>query len=139
MIIQETALQPTKLDRIKATFGFGTATCPVLTPCCPSLGLDLEQGCLVLCLKFPQPLFGFVTANSYSMFHSLAAREWLSDMNLLLHFYRGGIKIFKALARVASNSKFLLAKSEEKLAKIMSLLSICTVISVHFVCTSPKK
>jgi hypothetical protein len=43
---------------------------------------------------------------------------------------RGGIKIFKALARLASNSKFLLAKSEKNLAKIMSLLSICTVCTL---------
>jgi hypothetical protein len=31
------------------------------------------------------------------------------------HICRGGIKIFKALDRLASNSKFLLAKSEENL------------------------
>jgi hypothetical protein len=43
---------------------------------------------------------------------------------------RGGIKTFKAFARLASNSKFLLAKSEEKLAKIMSLLSICTACTL---------
>jgi hypothetical protein len=43
---------------------------------------------------------------------------------------RGGIRIFKALARLASNSNFLLTKSEEKLAKIMSLLRICTVCTL---------
>jgi hypothetical protein len=31
--------------------------------------------------------------------------------------YRGGIKIFKALAKLASNSKFLLAKSEKNSPK----------------------
>jgi hypothetical protein len=33
------------------------------------------------------------------------------------HVSRGGIKIFKALVRLASNSKFLLAKSEKNLPK----------------------
>jgi hypothetical protein len=35
--------------------------------------------------------------------------------------YRGGIKIFKALARLASNSEFLLAKSVKNSPKTMSL------------------
>jgi hypothetical protein len=59
-------------------------------------------------------------------------------INTKLHKYivikydvRGGIKIFNALARLASNSKFLLAKSEEKLVKIMSLLSICTACTLY--------
>jgi hypothetical protein len=37
--------------------------------------------------------------------------------DLLFTGFRGGIKIFKALARLASNSKVLLAKSEKNLPK----------------------
>jgi hypothetical protein len=47
---------------------------------------------------------------------------------------RGEIKIFKALARLASNSKFLLAKSEKNRQNHVFAEHL---YSVHFVCTRP--
>jgi hypothetical protein len=60
-----------------------------------------------------------------------------SNLKFLVSTYRGGIKIFKALARLASNSKVFTRQIREKLAKIMSLLSI--LYRVHFVCTRPTR
>jgi hypothetical protein len=51
--------------------------------------------------------------------HVNVAKQTFAGLLLFTGFTvdRGGIKIFKALARLASNSKFLLAKSEKNLPK----------------------
>jgi hypothetical protein len=69
-----------------------------------------------------------------------------SDLNILLktigcytplYTSRGGIKIFKALARLARNWKFLLAKSENKTCHNHVFAE--HLYSVHFVNTKPTR
>jgi hypothetical protein len=55
---------------------------------------------------------------------------------IVLYISRGGNKIFKALARLASNSKILFPKSEKNSQNHVFAEHLC---SVHLVCTSPTR
>jgi hypothetical protein len=61
-------------------------------------------------------LLDFVRVNEENEQLEVSGERFV-ERHILIYLYRDGIKIFKALARLASNSKVLLTKSEKHLPK----------------------
>jgi hypothetical protein len=62
-------------------------------------------------------LYAYLSHHQCTMTETFVDNYVVFKLFLLLSLLRGGIKIFKALARLASNSTLLLAKSEKSSPK----------------------